>query len=71
MVVGVDLGVDRIAVALVALGGAVLERKERPHHRGEHDVGHVVESVAQMVTDLLAAHPDVRCLGVGVAVPGR
>lgn len=70
VVVGVDLGVDRIAVALVALGGAVVERKERPHHRGEHDVGHVVESVAQMVTDLLAAHPDVRCLGVGVAVPG-
>lgn len=70
VVVAVDLGVDRIAVALVALGGTVLERKERPHQRGEHDVVHVVESASQMVTDLLAASPGVRCLGVGVAVPG-
>ena len=69
-VVAVDLGVDRIAVALVALGGEVLERRQRPHQRGEHDVNHVVESVAQMVTDILAAHRQVRCLGVGVAVPG-
>jgi predicted NBD/HSP70 family sugar kinase len=69
-VVGVDLGVDRIAVALVALGGDVLERKERPHQRGEHDVAHVVESVAQMVEDLLEGHREVRCLGIGVAIPG-
>jgi predicted NBD/HSP70 family sugar kinase len=54
----------------VALGGAVLDRRERPHQRGEHDVGHVVESIAQMVSDLLAVQPEVRCLGVGVAVPG-
>lgn len=69
-VVGVDLGVDRIAVALVALGGEVLQRRERPHQRGEHDAEHVVESVAQMVSDLLAGHRGIRCLGIGVAVPG-
>lgn len=70
VVVAVDLGVDRIAVALVALGGEVQERRERPHQRGEHDVSHVVESVAQMVADLLAGHAGVRCLGMGVAIPG-
>ncbi len=69
-VVAVEIGVDRIAVALVALGGRVLERRQRHHQRGEHDVGHVIESVAQMVGDVRAAHPGVRCHGVGVSVPG-
>lgn len=68
-VVGIDIGVDRIVVALVALGGEVLERRQRAHHRGEHDVEHVIESVAQMVDDVLA-RPDLRCLGIGVSVPG-
>ncbi len=70
-VVAVDIGVDRIVVALVALGGTILERRQRNHQRGQHDVAHVVESVAQMIGDVLAAHHSgVRCFGVGVAVPG-
>ncbi len=70
VVVAVDLGVDWIAAAVVGLGGEVLDRRSRGHHRGEHDVAHVVESVAQMVEDLLEGHADLRCLGLGVAVPG-
>ncbi|MGB0100524.1 MAG: ROK family protein [Nocardioides sp.] len=70
VVVAVDVGVDRIAVALVCLGGEVLERRTRGHQRGEHDVDHVVDAVAQMVEDVLAARPGLRCLGVGAAVPG-
>jgi len=70
IVVAVDVGVDRIAVALVSLGGEVLERRYRGHQRGEHDVAHVVESVAQMIEDSLVAVPRKRCLGIGVAVPG-
>lgn len=70
VVVAVDLGVDRLAAALVGLGGEVVERRNRLHHRGEHDVAHVVESVAQLVKELQALRPDVRVLGVGVAVPG-
>jgi predicted NBD/HSP70 family sugar kinase len=70
VVVAVDVGVDRVAVALVGLGGDVLDRRDRGHQRGEHDVAHVVESVAQMIEDSLAAVPTKRCLGVGVAVPG-
>lgn len=70
VVVAANVGVDRIAVALVGLGGEVLVRRERVHQRGEHDVGHVVESVAQMIEDVLASQPGSRCLGIGVAVPG-
>ncbi|MGY2703140.1 ROK family protein [Nocardioides sp. HB32] len=70
VVVAVDVGVDRISVALVGLGGEVFERRHRPHQRGEHDVDHVVDSVAQMIGDVLGGAPGRRCLGVGVAVPG-
>ena len=70
VVVAVDVGVDRIAVALVGLGGEVLDRRTRGHQRGEHDVAHVVESVAQMIDETLAASRHTRCLGIGVAVPG-
>ncbi|MEO9325175.1 ROK family protein [Nocardioides sp. C4-1] len=70
VVVAVDLGVDRLSAAVVALGGAVLERRARLHQRGEHDVAHVVDSVAQMVDDLLAWAAPARCLGIGVAVAG-
>lgn len=70
VVVAVDLGVDRLAAAVVGLGGQVLARRTRRHHRGQHDVTHVVESVAQMVEDVLDALPEARCHGVGVAVPG-
>ncbi|WP_228501584.1 ROK family protein [Nocardioides agariphilus] len=68
--VAVDIGVDRIVTALVALGGDVLHQRQRPHAPGEHDVTHVIESAAQMVEDLLVAEPAARCLGIGVSVPG-
>ena len=70
VVVAVDVGVDRIAVALVGLGGEVLDRRNRTHQRGEHDVDHVVDAVAQMAEDVLRDATGRRCLGVGVAVPG-
>jgi predicted NBD/HSP70 family sugar kinase len=69
VVVAVDVGVDRIATALVGLGGQVLDRRVRPHQRGRHDVGHVVEAVRQMVEDVLGDGVR-RCHGVGVSVPG-
>lgn len=69
-VVAIDLGVDRVQVALVGLGGTVLDRRVRVHQRGEHDVRHVVETVAQMVEQILDAHPRQRFLGLAVALPG-
>ena len=52
-VIAVNLGVDRNTVASIGLGGEVLSRRERPHHRGEHDMLSVVESLAQMIQDAL------------------
>ena len=70
VVVAVDVGVDRIAVAMVGLGGQVLVRRTRTHQRGRHDVEHVVDSIAQMVEDVLSDAIGRRCLGIGVSVPG-
>lgn len=69
-VIAVDLGVDRVQIALVGLGGSVLDRRVRHHQRGEHDVNHVVETIAQMVEQILAGCAAVRCLGIGISLPG-
>jgi predicted NBD/HSP70 family sugar kinase len=69
-VVAIAVDVDRITVALVGLGGVELERRVRVHQRGKHDVKHVVETVAQLVREVMT-HPDgARCFGVGVSIPG-
>lgn len=69
-VLAVALDVDRITVALVGLGGVVLDRRTRLHQRGEHDGERVVETVSQMCAELVAGSPDSRIVGVGVSVPG-
>src|SRR5664279_1515541 len=69
-VLAIGLDVDRITAALVGLGGSVLERRARGHQRGQHDVAHVVESVAQMSRDILDGVQADRCVGVGVSAPG-
>ncbi|WGL50402.1 ROK family transcriptional regulator [Nocardioides sp. BP30] len=69
-VVAIDLGVERVQVALVGLGGTVLDRRVRAHARGEHDVRHVVERVAAMVEDMVAATPPRRFLGIAASIPG-
>lgn len=69
-VVAVGLDVDRIVTALVGLGGVVLARRERPHHRGTHDAQAVAVSVLQSVHQLLALTTGRRCIGIGVSLPG-
>jgi predicted NBD/HSP70 family sugar kinase len=69
-VLAAALDVDRITVALVGLGGVVLDRRTRHHQRGEHDSARVVETVGQMCTELIGAWPATRVVGVGVSVPG-
>ena len=71
MAVAVDIGVDRIVDRPGRRSAATCSTSgSAAHHRGEHDVEHVVESAAQMVEEVLAVHPGVRCLGIGVSVPG-
>lgn len=69
-VLAVALDVDRITVALVGLGGVVLDRRTRHHQRGEHDSGRVATSVSQMCAELVTGKPRPRIVGVGVSVPG-
>lgn len=69
-VLAVALDVDRITVAIVGLGGVVLDRRTRHHQRGEHDGERVAETVSQMCAELTAGSPDARVIGVGVSVPG-
>lgn len=69
-VLAVALDVDRITVALVGLGGVVLDRRTRHHQRGQHDSRRVADSVGQMCAELVADQPDARVIGVGVSVPG-
>ena len=69
-VLAVALDVDRITVALVGLGGVILDRRTRHHQRGEHDGARVVETVGQMCTELLTPSRRSRVTGVGVSVPG-
>lgn len=69
-VLAVTLDVDRIEVALVGLGGVLLERQVRVHQPGGHDVTEVVETVALLCEEILGTLSDGHCLGVGVSVPG-
>jgi predicted NBD/HSP70 family sugar kinase len=69
-VLAVALDVDRITVALVGLGGVVLDRRTRLHQRGEHDCEGVVETVSQMCTELTTKAPESRVVGIGVSIPG-
>lgn len=65
-VVAVSLEVDRITVALVGLGGVVLDRRVRTHQPAAHDVDLVVDNIVEMAREVVAG----RVLGMGVSVPG-
>jgi predicted NBD/HSP70 family sugar kinase len=69
-VLAVALDVDRITVAVVGLGGVVLDRRTRHHQRGEHDGERVADTVGQMCAELRALELGTRIVGVGVSVPG-
>jgi predicted NBD/HSP70 family sugar kinase len=71
-VLAVSLDIEWLTVALVGLGGRIIDRRDRRHERGGHAVGAVVESVALLCEELLAGVGGlpVRCLGVGASLPG-
>jgi predicted NBD/HSP70 family sugar kinase len=69
-VLAVALDVDRITVAVVGLGGVVLDRRTRHHQRGEHDGERVAETVSQMCAELMSLGLGTRVVGIGVSVPG-
>ncbi|PRY00908.1 ROK family transcriptional regulator [Allonocardiopsis opalescens] len=69
-VIAVNLGVRRLHVALVGLGGAVLARRRLDDQFGPGDPGSAVAAIVRTCRELMAGTPpDARCLGMGVAVP--
>jgi predicted NBD/HSP70 family sugar kinase len=69
-VVAVDLRVDWVDVALVGLGGEVLERRSSQHGRGMGEIERVIDLIAVLTQEVLSARKPRRFMGVGVSVPG-
>lgn len=67
---GVDVGGTKVAAALVDAQGAVLARARGPVAPQSNDVA--LESIFQVVDQVLASQPDVRQrpAGIGVGAPG-
>lgn len=72
MVVAVEIGVDAIRLALVGLGGLVIDgEREALLTDADREVDHVVAAVARLTARLLQRSQGVRVpVGMGVAVPG-
>ena len=69
-VVAVDLGVDRIVVARVGLGG-VIHQRAGTRLAGDPEPWQVGSATAALIRDVVADAPaTARMLGIGVSVPG-
>ncbi|MBI3748414.1 MAG: ROK family protein [Chloroflexi bacterium] len=70
VVLAIDIAVDSLAVALVGLGGEVLDlvRVQRP--RGHSSVDEIVGKLAELSGDLRAGSGNDSLIGIGVAVVG-
>lgn len=71
-VIAADIGVDRIDVALVGLGGQVAARRHRGRVEDSTSPASVVDQLLHLVEDVRAdpAAKVGRVVGVGVSVPG-
>ncbi|MEU5878358.1 ROK family transcriptional regulator [Spirillospora sp. NPDC047279] len=70
-VLAFDLGVDRLAVARVGLGGTILDRREAGRTRGEFDAAETVAALAGAARALMRkAGRDAVCVGSAMAFPG-
>lgn len=68
LVAAINPELDVIDIALVSLGGEIVERRRTPAERPS--AAEVVAVAARVVAELAAAHPEARVLAAGVAVPG-
>jgi predicted NBD/HSP70 family sugar kinase len=71
-VIAADIGVDRIDVALVGLGGKVVARRHRGRVEGSTAPAVVAEQLLRLVDDVRRdqAAAGGRVVGMGVSVPG-
>lgn len=69
-VIAVDLGVDRVVVARVGLGGVIQQRASSPI-LGSSEAWQVAGSVAALIRHVVAdAAPAAPLVGIGISVPG-
>lgn len=67
-VLAVDIGVDRVVVALVGLGGTVLSRRQRKLASSRSPAQ--VAGLIRRLVDSVVADATARIVGMGVALPG-
>ncbi len=70
-VLAFDVGVDRLAVARVGLGGEILDRRETTRSPGDPDGAELVNVLAGAARSLVRkAGRDAVCVGAALAFPG-
>jgi len=71
VVLALEIDVDSLAVAIVGLGGHVLELERVDHPRGHRSVDETVADLADLAAAVRARRPPTdRLIGVGAAVAG-
>lgn len=70
VVLALEIAVDSLAVALVGLGGEVLDRVRVHRPRGHSSVAEVVDQLAEQATVVRARSSSAALIGIGVAVAG-
>ncbi len=68
LVAAINPELDVIDIALVSLGGEIIDRRRIP--ADQPSVVDVVSIAARVIAELAALHPEARVLAAGVAVPG-
>ncbi|MGQ3215658.1 MAG: ROK family protein [Shinella sp.] len=68
--IGVDIGGGSTKIGLVSAGGEIVERR-RVVIDDADSADAIVEHYAKAIRDILAAHPQVKPLGIGIGFPGR
>lgn len=68
-VVAVDIGVDRVVVALVSLGGRVVARRQRRFSSSRRGPRELARRIGRLIESMLADGAG-RIVGMGVALPG-
>lgn len=71
-VIGMEINIDRIAVALIDLSGTILLKQTEERDNRKTESGPVLAALAHLVTDVRAAVKDqgMKILGGGLAVAG-
>jgi glucokinase len=68
--IGVDIGGGSTKIGLVSAGGEIIERRRVVVDNAD-SADAIVAHYASAIRDILAAHPQLKPLGIGIGFPGR